>query len=116
VAKRTGQGRADVHLRNLQILDDLSVLFVDHLVRLDQNLTGLWIDHGSDRRAAQQALGHRLAHAPGFRQRHPDSRPGATVHSIDDHVLGYVHQAPGQIACVGRSQGRIGQTFARAVS
>ena len=115
VAKSTGQGRADVHLGDLEILDHLCVFFINHLIRGEDNLSGLGIDHRSDGHPTQEALGHRLAHGLGFGQGQPDSGLGTTVHTVDYYILGDVHQAPGQITGVGRSQGRVGQTFARAV-
>ena len=45
----------------------------------------------------------------------PDAVVRAAVVLVDDHVLGNVHQAAGQVTGVGRAQRGIGQTLARAV-
>ena len=43
----------------------------------------------------------------------PVVRPAVVI--ADDHVLGNIHQAAGQVAGIGRAQRRIGQALARAV-
>jgi hypothetical protein len=40
---------------------------------------------------------------------------GAAVDLGDDHVLGHVHQTAGQVAGVGRLEGRVGQALSGAV-
>ena len=49
------------------------------------------------------------------RPRHLDEFLGAAVLLADDHVLGDVHQTPGQVAPVRGAQRRVGQTLAGTV-
>src|SRR5438445_10559 len=89
--------------------------WVNRLARLDDQRSGLRIIERCCGVAADDALGKRLqdAVARGVAQR--DAGGGATVFLADDDVLSDVDQAAREIAGLGRSKRRVGETLASSV-
>jgi hypothetical protein len=91
--------------------DRLDVGQGDLLVALEQLATALGLEL-LRRQAADQVVVER---AVVLAQRHLDVFFGLAVLVADDHVLGDVDQAAGQVARVRRAQRRVGQALSSAV-
>src|SRR5919204_191921 len=111
-----GEHGADLHLLETGLLDLLHLVLVDLLVGLEDDLVGERILDVVERDTAQDALTHRLDDLAAFDQRaEGDAVHGAAIVLGDDGVLRHVHQAPGQVAGVGRLESRVGEALAGAV-
>ena len=111
-----GHGAADLDLLQAHLLDAAGNLERDEVVLLDDHFVGDGVDDVRPADAAADrvleahldllaAVDHALGDA---------LRGAAVVHGHDD-VLGHVGQLAGEVARVGRLQGRIGQALAGTV-
>src|SRR6202034_4334810 len=90
-------------------------LFDNFLVDLDDDVAFV-IFNFLERNAAHNAVAQRLDFDSGFQNRLDVNSVGrAAIEFVDDYVLGYVNQAPREIAGIGGLKRRIGQTFTRSV-
>ena len=90
-------------------------MLVDLAVAIDQDLAGLRMDDRRRQPATDHArlqLGQHLAVIGAVQ---PQPLFGAAVVDHDNRVLRHIDQTAGQVARVGRSQRRVGQTLATAV-
>jgi len=70
-----------------------------------------------ERDAADDAVAQRFDFDAGFDNRlDEDAFVGAAIEFVDDHVLGHVDQAAGQVTGVGGLQSGVGKAFTRTVS
>ena len=111
-----GQQRADLHPLDAQLLELLGDFLVDLLVPVDDQLAGIGVDHGLEGHPADNPVDERLDDLAVLDDsRDADALQGAAVVLVDDDFLGDVHQLAGQIAGVGRFQGRVRQALPGAV-
>src|SRR5690606_15964980 len=113
VPRAARQHRTDFHLFDARILDGCGRGLVDQLVLLDQHLAGLRMQHGlcghppSD--PVPQGFDDLLDPSGDFLDGTDDDSLGrAAVFLPDDHVLGDVDQAPGEVSRVGGPQSGVG--------
>ncbi len=113
----TGQGRAHHDRGDALVVDQLGFRFRNEGVFWQQNL--LWIVrimHGIEQDASHDTFGQRgldvaaLLEVGQFNAVHRTA-----VVFGNNHILHHVHQTAGQVAGVGRFQGRVRQALARAV-
>src|SRR5437870_7965194 len=111
-----GEHRADLHLLQAGFLDLTDLVLVDLLVGLEDDLVGEGVFDVVQGHAAEDALAHRLDDLAALHQgaeRNPVH--GSAVVLGDDGILRYIHQAPREVAGVGRLQRRVGETLAGSV-
>src|SRR5438105_3680558 len=111
-----GEYRADLHLLQAGFLDLADLVLVDLLVGPEEDLVGEGILDVVERDAAQDALAHRLDDLAAFHQgAERDPVHGPAVVLGDDGILRHIHQAPREVAGVGRLQRRVGEALAGPV-
>ena len=107
-----GQNGADpepLEPGHLQLLD---LLFVDLLVRMEQELVRDRIIDILQRDPAEDPFPHPLDDLPTlYEGGDPDPVDRTAIFLSDDHVLGHVDQAPGQVTGVGRLESRVRKTL-----
>ena len=116
VAGPAGEDGANLHFLDAGIHDASSDVLVDHLVPLDDHFSGLRVANGLEGDPADDPVVKLLDHfALVFDP--ADGKPfvGAAILFPDDHVLGHVHEAAGEVTRVRRPERRIRQTFPGAV-
>src|SRR5467141_3791107 len=112
-----GEAGTDPHALEARVLDLLRRLLDDLVVGLHDDLARQRIADVFRGHAAEDAVPERLDDVTALDERCGiDVLHGAAVVLADDHVLRDVHQAPREVAGVGRLQRRVGQTLAGAVS
>ena len=111
-----GHRAADLDLLQAHLLDLAGDVRRDQLVFADDHFVGDRVDDVRAADAAADRVGQAdfdllaaVDHALG------DALRGAAVVHGDDDVLGHVGQLAGEVARVGRLQGRVGQTLAGTV-
>ncbi len=107
---------ADVGLSYTSLHDRLSFGFLDHLATIKDNLTSFWINSLSSSHTPENAFSQRLADSLRCIFTNPLASVGFTVNSVDDQILCHIHQPAGEVSSVSRTQRRISQPLARAVS
>ncbi len=111
-----GEGGADAHALQARLLDLLGQLLGDLVAGLHDDLAGERIADVLRGDATQDAVAQRLDDLAALHEgRGLDELHGAAVVLTHDHVLGDVHQPPGQVARVRRLEGGVGQALAGAV-
>src|SRR5439155_10236417 len=115
-ARFAGEHRSDLDLLEPRRLDLTGDVFIDLLVPPDDQVAGERIVDVLHRHAADEAVAQRLDDLAPFDDRGDvDPLDGLAVVLGDDHVLRHVHQAPGEVARVGRLEGRVGEPLAGPV-
>ncbi len=121
VAGLADQDGADLHPLNACLFNGPGRIIADHLPSGHQDFTCLRMHHifsgypaGN---ALPEGLNYRFA-VPGelLDGTHGDVILGAAVMLPDDHILGHVHQPPGQITGVGCADGGVRQALAGTVA
>ena len=87
----------------------------DLLVALDDDLARLRVGHGRCGEAADDALSQRLEDGAVLRLAEPDAGERLAVVVEGDHVLRDVDETARQVAGVGCTERRVGETLAGAV-
>ncbi len=110
------QHRADLHGLDRGLGDAVGLLLVDELARPDDHFARHRVHHVVDGDPSHDALGERLLHVLPFLQRaRDDAADRPAVFHRDDRILRDVDKAARQVARIGRLEGGIRQTLARAV-
>ena len=119
LAGLAGQRRADQDLVDPGLVERQGDGLADLLVALDDELARLRVGQIGGGEPADHALLVGALLVAGdlgrFGAGDPGAFLGAAVLLAGDHVLGHVHQAPGQVARVGGAQGGVRQALAGAV-
>ena len=111
-----GHRAADLDLLQAHLLDAAGDLDGDQVVFLDDHFVGDGVDDvGAADAAADRVLEAHLDLLAAVDHALGDALRGAAVVPGDDDVLGHVGQLAGEVARVGRLQGRVGQALAGAV-
>src|SRR2546423_955738 len=115
-ARLACQNRAYADALHAAALNLLSEVFVDLVVRGDDDAPLHGVNHVVVRRAAHDAVAQTLDLLAALDDgRRRDALQRAAVRLGDDNVLRHVNETARQIAGVGCLQRRVGETFARAV-
>ena len=111
-----GQDGADLDPLDADGLQLLGHRLGDLLVGGDDHGVGVGVDDPLQGGAADDAVDERLDDLAVLDDgRHVDALEGAAVVLVDDDLLGHVDELAGQVAGVGRLEGRVGQALAGAV-
>ena len=111
-----GHGAADLDLLQAHLLDAAGDLDGDQVVFLDDHFVGDGVhDVGAADAAADRVLEAHFDLLAAVDHALGDALRGAAIVHGHDDVLGHVGQLAGEVARVGRLQGRIGQALAGAV-
>ena len=88
---------------------------VQHCALFQDRLAGFRVGHLCRQDTRSHPLQEGFAQSLRLAGTHPNTRVCATVQFGHDHILGHVHQTPGQITRIRGAQRGVGQTLARAV-
>ena len=115
VARLAGDRRAHLDLVHAQVLEAFDPRLVQHGAGRDR-VVAVHVAHRLGHDAAEHAGGQGLHHVAALDERRHDEAVGGTAVFFRHHqVLRHIHQAPRQVAGVGRFQRRVGQALAGAV-
>jgi hypothetical protein len=92
VAQFTGQRRANHHLADSGLLDEIYGILIDLLIAVDDQFSGLRMSHRAGCYPPNQSLMQALS-THIFVSVYPDPGLGAAVVRVDDDVLCDVNQA-----------------------
>src|SRR6266545_1326464 len=111
-----GEHRADLHLVDAGVLDELDLRLVDLLVRLHEDVRAERIVDIVERDAAEDALAHRLDDLSALDERaEGDAVHRAAIVLGDDGVLGDVDEPAGEVPGVRGLEGGVREPLPRAV-
>ena len=124
VAGLAGDGGAHPHLVDAVVIHLLHRSLVQQGASLDNYLLSARLDRVLRQHPSQHPFTQGFHDVAALDERsQPDAflivflllSRNAAILFRHDHILGHIHQAPGQVAGVGGLQGRVGQTLAGAV-
>ncbi|MBP1661738.1 MAG: hypothetical protein H6P95_2930, partial [Candidatus Aminicenantes bacterium] len=111
-----GQDRADLDPLDAQVLELLGHLFGDLGIHVDDRRPGVGVDDLLEGDAPDDPVDEGLDDLAVLDDgRDVEALERAAVELVDDDLLADVHELAGQVAGIGRLEGRVGQALARAV-
>ncbi len=112
-----GEHRTNFHPFHTRVLNIVGDDFGDLLTGRDDGLAGEAVLDGLRRDPPYDPVAKSLDDLTGLDDgSYVDALDGSAVRLGDDDILRDIHQASGQVARIGRLEGRIGQTLAGSVS